>query len=164
MSKKTSVLLVAGLVLVATGVVFGIFKWQGSNSGNKEHASSAEHHSEHSGTEQSTNASEIDLTSQTTVSIDIKDYAYTKANIKIKRGTTVTWTNQDTVRHNAMKEHDDGDEAHDGPTRDEVQDDVFAGPLLAKGESYSFTFNEAGSNPYHCAPHPYMKGIITVVE
>ena len=45
-----------------------------------------------------------------------------------------------------------------------MRPDVFAGPLLAKGERYSFTFTEADSYPYHCAPHPDMKGTVVVTE
>ena len=106
----------------------------------------------------------IDLSSQTAVSIDIKDYKYSQPNIKIRKGTTVTWTNQDDMKHNVMKEHEDSDAAHDAPTLEEVKSDVFAGQLLAKGESYSFTFNTVGQSSYHCSPHPYMKGSITVVD
>lgn len=106
-----------------------------------------------------------DLTSQSQVSMDIKDYKYTKPNIKIKKGTKVTWTNQDAVQHNVMLDHgDDSNAPHDAPVPDEVKPDVFAGPLLSKGESYSFTFTEASNDPYHCSPHPYMKGSVTVVE
>ncbi|TAH32538.1 hypothetical protein EYC58_02690 [Candidatus Saccharibacteria bacterium] len=106
----------------------------------------------------------IDLTSQSEVSIDIKDFKYSQANIKIKKGTKVTWTNRDVVEHNVMQDHSDSDTAHDAPTPENINPNVLAGPLLAKGESYSFTFNEATSAPYHCSPHPYMKGSVTVVE
>ncbi len=105
-----------------------------------------------------------DLTGQAQVTIDIKDFAYSQQNIKIKKGTTVTWTNQDTVEHNVMKEHSNDSNAHDAPSDSAVNPTVLAGPLLAKGESYSFTFNEVSANPYHCSPHPYMKGSVTVVE
>lgn len=106
----------------------------------------------------------IDLTNQAEVSIDIKDFKYSQQNIKIKKGTKVTWTNQDSVQHNVMKSHDKDGTAHDAPSKDEVKPEVLAGPLLAKGESYSFTFNKVESNPYHCSPHPYMTGSVTVIE
>ena len=106
----------------------------------------------------------IDLTNQTEVQMDIKDFKYEKPNIKIKKGTKVTWTNQDSIRHNVMLEHEGSDKPHDPPTVNEVDPNKLAGPLLAKGESYSFTFNEVTANPYHCSPHPYMKGSVTVVE
>lgn len=105
-----------------------------------------------------------DLTSQSEVAIDIKDFKYAKDNIKIKKGTTVTWTNRDAIKHNVMLDHQDGDVAHDAPTEEEVKSDVLAGQMLAKDESYSFTFNEVSTSPYHCSPHPYMKGSVTVVE
>lgn len=106
----------------------------------------------------------VDLTSQSEVSMDIKDFKYEQPNIKIKKGTTVTWTNQDAVQHNVMQEHENDNDAHDAPSKDEEKPDVLASRLLAKGESYSFTFNEVSSSPYHCSPHPYMKGSVTVVE
>jgi plastocyanin len=103
----------------------------------------------------------VDLTGQSAIQLDIKD-SYSRPNIKIAKGTRVTWTDRGTVEHNAMQEHSDGGEAHKAPTADDVRTDVFAGPLLAKGETYSFTFNEPGAYPYHCAPHPYMKVLVTV--
>lgn len=106
----------------------------------------------------------IDLTNQTEVSMDIKDFKYEQPNIKIKKGTKVTWTNRDTVRHNVMAEHEGSDQAHNPPTADQVDPNELAGPLLAKGESYSFTFKEVNSQPYHCSPHPFMKGSVTVVD
>ena len=109
-------------------------------------------------------ASLEDLTSQAQVSMDIKGFVYTKPAIKIKKGTTVTWTNQDTIQHNVMKEHDHSEHAHSAPDPDQIKPDVFAGPLLRKGQSYSFTFNEIGAFPYHCAPHPDMVGTVEVVE
>jgi amicyanin len=106
----------------------------------------------------------VDLTNQAEVSMNIKDFKYEQPNIKIKKGTTVTWTNQDAVQHNVMQEHKNDNDAHDAPTKEEEKPDVLAGRLLSKGESYSFTFNEVSSSPYHCSPHPYMKGSVTVVE
>lgn len=105
-----------------------------------------------------------DLTAQSEVAIDIKDFKYSKDNIKIKKGTTVTWTNRDAIKHNVMIDHQDGDLAHDAPTKEEVKPDVLAGQMLAQDESYTFTFNQVSTSPYHCSPHPYMKGSVTVVE
>lgn len=135
---------------------------------DKPATNTAEHDETNSDGHHNTDNSElgelVDLTSQSEVSMDIKDFKYEQPNIRVKKGTTVTWTNQDTVQHNVMKEHDNDEAAHDPPTKDEVEPDVLAGQLLAKGESYSFTFNEVSNIPYHCSPHPYMKGSVTVVE
>ena len=105
-------------------------------SGTCEHAEDHAHDSEEADL-----GPAVDLTGETAVQVDIKDYAYTRPNIKIAEGTRVTWTNQDTLPHNVMQEPD-----------------VFAGPLLAKGERYSFTFTKVGSYPYHCSPHPLYAG------
>jgi amicyanin len=130
--------------------------------GGHDETNSDGHHS--SETASSTPENAEDLTKQTEVKLDIKDFAYSKRDIKVKKGTKVTWTNLDSMEHNVMLEHDDSGHAHDAPKASEVKPDVFSGPLLKKGESYSFTFNEAGLNPYHCAPHPYMQGSVTVIE
>lgn len=80
-----------------------------------------------------------------TVSITIQNFAFSPATITIPAGTTVTWTNQDTVAHTATS--DTG--AWDSGT-------------LATGQSYSHTFDTPGTYPYHCTIHPFMKATIIV--
>lgn len=89
-----------------------------------------------------------DLTSQKEVNMDIVDFAFEKKDITIKKGTKVTWTNRDDAKHNAFGEQEGGP----------------MGELLAQGESYSYMFDTAGTFNYKCEPHPYMKGMVTVVE
>lgn len=79
------------------------------------------------------------------VLVDIKGFAYSLVELKVKKGTTVTWTNQDSVRHNVA--FDSG---------------AVKGPLLAKGETYSYTFDEIGTFAYHCSPHPNMRARVIV--
>jgi len=160
--------IVAGFVLVALVLVTGIFLTNRPDSlpaqtlaEHHEEGHEADHHHDH---EQVNASSTEDLTAQTEVSVDIRDFTYSKANITIKKGTKVTWTNQDAIQHNVMKEHDDDQHAHSAPSKDELKPDVFAGPMLARGERYSFTFSKPGAYPYHCAPHPTMKASITVIE
>ena len=78
----------------------------------------------------------------------LEDFAFSPANIVVDVGTTVTWTNYDSVGHTVTS--DEGD-ALDSPTLDE-------------NESFSFTFREPGAYAYHCQPHPNMKGLVTVRE
>lgn len=80
-----------------------------------------------------------------TVHISIAGYTYSPSQVIINKGDTVVWTNQDSVRH-------------------DVNGDGIEGPLLSKGQTYSMTFNQAGTYNYICTPHPYMKGSIIVVE
>ncbi len=91
---------------------------------------------------------QTDLTSKTEVSMDISNFAFAQKSIKIKKGTKITWTNQDEAHHNVVASEDGGPK----------------GQLLAKGESYSFTFDTVGTFNYHCEPHPYMKAVVNVIE
>lgn len=79
-----------------------------------------------------------------TVTVNVQNFQYTPKTITIKAGDTVTWVNNDVVRHTATS-----------------NDGVFDGDLPSKG-SYSYTFTEAGTYPYYCAPHPTMKGTVIV--
>ncbi len=86
-----------------------------------------------------------DFTSQKEVNLEISNYAFTPPTIRIKTGTKVTWTNRDTVKHNAI--------ADDGSFRTE---------LIGKDESVSVTFDKAGTFPYYCGPHPSMRATVIV--
>jgi len=65
-------------------------------------------------------------------------------------GTTLTWTNYDVAPHTVTSG------THDAET------DTFHSGLLQRGESWSYTFTEPGTYAYHCDPHPYMEGMVTV--
>lgn len=96
------------------------------------------------------------------MTINIKDFKYQKQNIKIKKGTKVTWINRDSMEHNVMKQHEGEEHAHAAPEHGEATEGLES-PLIVQGESWSYTFNEVGTENYHCAPHPYMKGSVTVI-
>jgi amicyanin len=85
-----------------------------------------------------------------TVSMNIQDFDFQTEKLKVKVGTKVTWTNKDDARHDV--------------TPDSESPDFVASKLLAKGESYSFTFEKPGTYAYHCSPHPYMKASVEVIE
>ena len=105
----------------------------------------------------SSNQSEQKVTTSTSESIptdpnsiSINDFSFNPEKLTIKKGTKVTWTNNDDARHDIA------------PTSG--ASDFVASKLLAKGESYEFTFNTVGTYTYKCSPHPYMKGTIVVTE
>jgi plastocyanin len=77
--------------------------------------------------------------------VEIVDFAFGPAELTVPVGTTVTWTNQDSAPHTATG--DDGS---------------FDSGRLDQGQSFSFTFEAAGSFPYHCDFHPNMVATITV--
>ncbi len=83
--------------------------------------------------------------------VSIQNYKFNPTPLKVKKGTTVTWTNMDIAKHTITV---DSGQPAGGPD----------GPLFGKGETYSFTFMAAGTYHYHCDPHPYMHGVVEVTE
>jgi plastocyanin len=77
--------------------------------------------------------------------VNIEGFAFSPANLTITTGTTVKWTNKDSVTHKVL-----------------ADDDSWGSPSLANGENFSFTFTTAGVYAYHCGFHASMKGTITV--
>src|SRR5215213_4393626 len=80
-----------------------------------------------------------------TTTVSIKDFAFNPPNATVAPGTTVTWVNNDQAPHTATA--DDG---------------AFDSGTLQPGQSFSFTFDEAGTYAYHCNIHPDMTATVTV--
>lgn len=84
-----------------------------------------------------------------TVEVGIKEYRYEPAELKIKAGTTVKWTNNEKrVSHSVL---------FTGPGG-------FESERFFPGDSWQRTFDKPGVYPYTCGPHPEMKGSIEVTE
>jgi amicyanin len=80
--------------------------------------------------------------------IPIAQYAYQPAEMTVRVGETVTWTNQDQAPHDVVTTA--------GPA-------VLQSPLLTQGQSWSFTFTVPGDYDYYCSVHPDMRGRVTVL-
>lgn len=78
--------------------------------------------------------------------VDIKDLAYNPAEVDVPVGTTVTWTNSDTVPHTVTAQD-----------RAALQ----SGTLNA-GDDFSQTFDTPGTFDYFCEFHANMKGTVVV--
>lgn len=76
-------------------------------------------------------------------SVTILNFAYDPETITVPRGTTVTWTNND-------------------PTAHTVTGNGFDSGSIGTGETYSHTFNDAGTFAYGCTFHPNMHGTVVV--
>ncbi len=135
--KRKPIILIMVIVL-ATVSGFLIFGNKSSNHGStpSQKSSSAK-----------PPASEETLEPDTVI---IDDFQFGPTKITVKKGTKVTWTNKDSARHDITPDNPSGN--------------FMASKLLVKDESYSVTFGAVGSHAYHCSPHPYMKGIIEVIE
>ncbi|MCP4045473.1 MAG: plastocyanin [Gammaproteobacteria bacterium] len=77
----------------------------------------------------------------------IKDFKFIAQEITIKRGATVTWENREKRQYHNVWFEALGEEEPD---------------YIFPDESYKREFNEAGSFPYRCGPHPEMTGIVHV--
>ena len=77
-----------------------------------------------------------------TVAID--GTAYAPAAVTVKRGTRVTWTNQDPFPHTVT-----------APGR-------FDSGSIAAGASWSYVARTPGQYDYICTLHPNMKGQLVV--
>ena len=80
--------------------------------------------------------------------VAIANFAFNPASLTVKVGTTVKWTNSDSVAHTVTSDtglFDSGD--------------------LSQGQSFSYTFTTAGTYPYHCTPHhAKMAGTVIVTN
>lgn len=79
--------------------------------------------------------------------VTISNYSFGPTTLTVKVGTTVKWTNQDTVAHTVTS---------DGG--------VFDSGNLPQGQSFSYTFATVGTFPYHCTYHAMMTGTIVVTN
>lgn len=79
--------------------------------------------------------------------VTISNYAFSPADIKVKVGTTVTWTNLDLTGYTVTE--DDGQK---GPGSD----------MIAQNQTYSYKFTKAGLFHYHDSLDPQVSGTVTV--
>ncbi len=80
----------------------------------------------------------------------IKDYKFIPANITIKKGQAIRWQNQEKRQYHSVWFESLGEE--------EPEDYLFPEDLFERN------FDQAGTFPYRCGPHPEMLGTITVTE
>src|SRR5215510_1380514 len=80
-----------------------------------------------------------------TQDVSIVGFAFQPPSFSINTGDSVRWTEMDGAFHTSTSDTAIWD----------------SGPLPFQGQ-FTFTFTGAGNYPYHCTPHPFMTGSITV--
>jgi plastocyanin len=80
-----------------------------------------------------------------TVTVAVQDFLFRPGSIEIAVGTTIVWTNDGQVMHTVSAE-----------------DGSFDSGPIEPGERRGLTFSRAGTFPFHCTPHPFMRGLIEV--
>jgi plastocyanin len=71
--------------------------------------------------------------------------AYAPDDLTVATGTTVTWTNTDSVAHTSTADANGWNSGN-----------------VVPGDHFSFTFQTPGTFSYHCAIHPGMIGKVVV--
>jgi plastocyanin len=122
-----------------------------STSTSSGSSSSSSHGSMPTSSSASTLPSASDSTPEsasTTRQVKIENMAFGPDILTVKKGTTVTWTNNDSVAHTVTSEGATGPKSE----------------LFGKDKTYSYTFDTVGNYAYFCQPHPSMKAKIIVIE
>jgi len=83
--------------------------------------------------------------------VTVKQFQFMPAELTVKAGTTVTWTNQDDILHTVTSGATPG-----------TADGKFDGPMDGRGKSFSHLFDQAGRYPYFCSRHNSMTGTVVV--
>jgi plastocyanin len=89
--------------------------------------------------------------------VAIANYAFTPQTLTVKAGTTVTWTNKDSVPHNVISATNMSTSA--------TTTSAFASGNFNQRQTFTFTFSKPGAYYYECSIHaamPAMHGKIIV--
>jgi plastocyanin len=84
--------------------------------------------------------------SSNTVTVTIAQMQFTPAEVHVKVGDTVVWTNNDDRDHTVI-----------------AADGSFSSGNISSGQSFSHKFTAVGNFGYGCKYHPRMKGMVVVV-
>lgn len=136
MSKTAAVTL--AIIAIAVVVIGGWYFASNHKNNNSMNMSSS-----------SNSSSTGSTTPTTTDAVTIQNFAFNPANITVKAGTTVTWTNKDSVAHTVTET-----DGQTGPNSGDVN----------PNSTYMFTFAKAGTYHYHCSIHTEMVGTVTVTS
>lgn len=77
--------------------------------------------------------------------IAITNYQFVPSVVTVTPGTTVMWTNADSISHTVT-----------------AVDNSWNSGELSSGASYRHTFTKPGTYQYYCSIHPSMKGEVIV--
>ena len=78
------------------------------------------------------------------ITVTIDNFTFSPAELKLKVGDTVTWTNHDDIPHTV------------------VSAGKFRSKTMDTDNTFTFTFTSAGDYKYFCSLHPHMTGMIKV--
>ncbi len=82
-----------------------------------------------------------------------ESYVPNKPIVELSSNNKVIWQNNDDTAHTVTPDHRHADK---------YSGDFGSAGVIKPGDAYEFLFTEPQDVPYHCEPHPWMQGIITV--
>ena len=94
--------------------------------------------------------------------IGLSSLTFMPAKTTIKVGTTLTWRNDETISHTVTSGAVTDVDAKTGLRGGEESDGTFDEQLPKKGDTFSFTFDKAGTYPYFCDIHKGMNAEVVV--
>ena len=86
-----------------------------------------------------------DAMAQHMANVDIVNFRFTPAELTVKAGTTIRWTNHGYVPHTV-----------------DFTDGAVNSGVLNNGNQFTHTFTTPGTYPYICHIHPFMHGTVVV--
>jgi len=81
------------------------------------------------------------------------NYVPNKPTVTLSINNKVIWQNNDDTAHTVTPDH---------RSEDSYSGEFGSAGVLKPGETYEFIFTEPQDVPYHCTPHPWMEGTISV--
>ena len=74
------------------------------------------------------------------------DLSFDPSQIGVPTGSTVSWTNDDSIQHTVTSD----------------EEGLFDAGPISPGNTFENTFDTSGEFGYHCAIHPFMTGVVIV--
>jgi plastocyanin len=90
---------------------------------------------------------------QPSLTVSIGSASFNPTNVLIPAGERVIWTNDDTAEHWVVS----------GNHTTRSSNGRFESDILNPGQSFNFTFNQAGYYPYYDGMHPFIFGAVNVI-
>lgn len=137
MNNKNIIIGIVVLLIIVGGIYF--FSSQGSNTPTPAYNTNP------TPTAYVPKATPVPTAVQIIHNVSISNFAFLPANITVRKGETIVWTNKDPMTHTVTG----GD---------------MKSSALGQNQTFSFTYDKTGTFTYHCSIHPRMTGIITVTN
>jgi plastocyanin len=94
--------------------------------------------------------------------IRVKLLAFNPSTVRVRAGTTVTWTDDEPVTHTVTSGAFENVDATTGLRASERPDGRFDGRLERTGKTFSYRFTGAGEFTYFCSIHKGMNATVVV--